>query len=99
MRGKSSAVSEGGASAKLVKGTLQMGMSSARAVFSDGSSQYPISFSRNTTIDVAANTLLWLFAGDFPAGVECTGGVEKVDGVTTTEGVFWVTDDFTITAV
>lgn len=53
----------------------------------------------NEPFSVLANTLLWTTSGEGPSGIEAEGGAERIAYSYTNDGVFWITDDFKITAL
>lgn len=95
MRGKSSAVSEGGSSPNLVSGHISAGRFSPTDVaYMTADGNYKSEhYSQDTDIAVPANTLLWAFFS-YASLIEVQGGAQRIAYSSSTDGVFWITGNF-----
>ena len=93
--------SGGEGTAKMVSGTLDnLAFSQAwHVVYMAGENQYKDEEIRGgVPFSVLANTLLWAYSAEDVANIAGEGGAERIACHYSNDGVFWITDDFRITA-
>ena len=100
MRGKSSAVSEGGSSPNLVSGHISASrFATTDVAYMTADGNYKSEhYSQDTDIAVPANTLLWAFFNS-ASNVEVQGGAQRVNYGNTNDGAFWITGNFKLSGV
>lgn len=91
----------GGGTAKMVSGTLSNLSFGAtwHVVYMAGENQYRDErIKGGVPFSVLANTLLWANSTEDVANIVGEGGAERIAYHYSNDGVFWITDDFTIRA-